>query len=166
MYFTMLAFCHRERVRCEFASDLFPCSFSCLKETYLFVLLSIVNLMRQQGEHDAAGDGRAEDAGEVWPHSMHDEKIAAVFLLPDQMGDAGSNRHRCYARRSDERIDPAVGQFAHNARAEDAGAGTAYESHEPQRDDQQRVRREKGICGHSGTDGDGEDQSDNVQQSI
>ena len=62
----------------------------------------------QKREHDAAGDRGAEDAGEVRPHRMHQKEDAAAFLLPDEMGNAGSDRNGGDTGGTDQRIDTAA----------------------------------------------------------
>ena len=62
----------------------------------------------QKREHDAAGDRGAEDAGEVRTHRMHQKEDAAAFLLPDEMGDAGSDRNGGDTGGTDQRIDTAA----------------------------------------------------------
>lgn len=66
------------------------------------------SLASQKCEHDAAGDRGAEDAGEVRTHRMHQKEDAAAFLLPDEMGDAGSDRNGGDTSRADQGIDTAA----------------------------------------------------------
>lgn len=66
------------------------------------------SLASQKCEHDAAGDRGAEDAGEVRAHRMHQKEDAAAFLLPDEMGDAGSDRNGGDTGGTDQRIDTAA----------------------------------------------------------
>lgn len=66
------------------------------------------SLASQKREHDTAGDRGAEDAGEVRTHRMHQKEDAAAFLLPDEMGDAGSDRNGGDTGGTDQRIDTAA----------------------------------------------------------
>ena len=100
------------------------------------LLFHIELLLCQKGKHNTTGNGRPKYAGQVWSHGMHEEENTAVFLLPYEMGNPGSNRNGSNASRTDERIDTAVGEIAHNLSTDYPGTGTKGEGHKTQDDDQ------------------------------
>ena len=73
--------------------------------------LTAFSLAPQKREHDAAGNRGTEDTGKVRPHRMHQQEDAAAFLLPDEVGNARSDRNGGDTCGTDQRIDASAGEF-------------------------------------------------------
>ena len=78
-------------------------------------------------DQDTSGNGRADNTGNVGAHGVHEQVVAGVVLLADLLGNAGGHRHSGNTGGTNQRVDLAVGDNAHNLAQDNAASGADTE---------------------------------------
>ena len=110
--------------------------------------------------YERLADGRFRLGG------MHEKIIAFVVLEAYDVGDAGCHRTCGNARRTDERIDFAFGDDVQKFADEKPANSCKNEACKAEDYDEQSLCREEGCADCGCTDGDAEEQRDDVHKCV
>ena len=100
-------------------------------------------LFGEQGKHSSRRNGRADNAGNIRAHSVHQDVASRELLRDHLLADARRHRNGGYAGRADDRVDLAAGDNLHDLTEADAARGAEYEGDEPEADDLDRRQCEE-----------------------
>lgn len=125
--------------------------------------------LHKSAEHVDQDTGRnrgTDNAGHVGAHGMHEQVVGGVVLLADLLADAGRHRHGGHARGTDEGVDLAAGDDAHDLAQDDAARGAHTESHDAQDDDLHGLDVQEGGGVGGAAHREAQENGDNIHQLI
>ena len=93
----------------------------------------------KHGKQDACRHCRTDNTGNVGAHGMHEQEVARIIRLANLLGNTRRHRNSGNAGRTDERIDFALGELAHDVSKDDAAEGSEGECDEAQNNDIKRL---------------------------
>ena len=100
---------------------------------------------------------RADNAGYVRTHSVHQQEVGRVCLLTNLLGNTGSHRHCGYTGRTDQRIDLTAADDIHHLAAQQTADCREAECQQTQNHDLQGIQGQEGRSNSSCTNGDTEE---------
>ncbi len=126
----------------------------------------IFAFLAKHGNQEARGNGRADDAGDVRAHGVHEQEVRRVRLLALDLGHARRHGHRRHARRADQRVDLAAGELIHKLADKQSANGGERKGNQTQCHDRQSPDRQEAGSHGSGADADAKEQGDDVHQRV
>ena len=82
---------------------------------------------RDHGDQNARHGRRADDAGDVRAHRVHQEIVVRVFVLTHVLDDSRGHRHRRNASGADHRVNFAFRNQVHQLREQHPSDGRGRE---------------------------------------
>ena len=97
---------------------------------------------------------------------MHEQVVAGVVLLADFLGNTGSHRNGGNTGGTDQRVDLAVGDDAHDLAQDDAASGADTESNDAQDDDLDSLDVQEGRSVGGAANREAQEDGDDVHQFV
>ena len=117
-------------------------------------------------DQNACGDSRADNAGNIRTHGVHEQEVGGILLLTDLLRDASRHRNGRNAGGTDQRIDLAACHLVHDLAEEHAEGGTHAERDQTEKDDLERLKPEEVGAGGGRADSGAEENGDDIHQFI
>ena len=122
--------------------------------------------LAQELDQDAGRDSRADNAGHVRPHGVHEEEVTGIILLADLLGNAGGHGHGGHAGRTDEGVDLLLEEEIHELGEENAAGGRDREGADTHDDDLDGVQIQETVRRGGSANGDTQEDGNDVHQFI
>ena len=101
---------------------------------------------RNQLQEEAGSSCGADNTGNVRTHGVHEQEVGRIFLLAFDLSHTGSHRNGGYTGGTDQRVDLALGNPAHDVAKDDAAKGGEQECNQTQNDDKDGLPSQEGAC--------------------
>ena len=84
-------------------------------------------LLAEDVDEDTSSNGRADHAGHVGAHGVHQQEVGGVLALTDLLGDTSGHRHGGNTSGTDQGVHLTAGQLVHDLAAQHTGCGAGGE---------------------------------------
>ncbi|VTR64488.1 hypothetical protein DESC_190105 [Desulfosarcina cetonica] len=123
-------------------------------------------LLIEHGDKHSRSCGRADHAGQIGSHGMHDQPVVRIGLESLRLGHAGGHGHGRDACRADQGIHFLLQEAVHDFDGQYAAEGADHEVEQAQAEDHQRLPGEKNVGLHGGAHRYAQKDGDDVHQGI
>ena len=97
---------------------------------------------------------------------MHQQEVGGIGLLTNHLGNAGSHGNGGNASGTDQRIDLALGENAHQLAQQQTAHSSELKCDKAENDDEDGLPGEEAVVNCGGTDGGGQEDGDNVHHCV
>src|SRR5699024_6569160 len=96
-----------------------------------FLHLNSSNPLHTEDRHKGSRSyGCTDYSGNVWSHGVHQQKVGRICFRSHFLGYTGCHRYSGYTGGTDQWVDLAVGQLAHQLAQEHASRSTEGEGYQ------------------------------------